>query len=131
MEQLIKEETAKLAKALGFDHFCNHLHGEYDDYVGLHNVENRNSMNTEKQASAPTQTALQRWLREEKKVMVTVGIDPDLYLGKLNYHAISQEIGTDREGRAFVYPFKKVQNYEEALEDGLLRTMKKIKETLK
>ena len=33
-DELIQEETAKLAKVKGFDNGCEYLWGEYEGYIG-------------------------------------------------------------------------------------------------
>ena len=71
-DEIITEETAKLAKVKGFDNGCSHLWGEYDGYVGLHNVDNYNRMCSEKQFSAPTQTVLAKWLRTKHGIHVEI-----------------------------------------------------------
>ena len=80
-DEIITEETAKLAKVKGFDNGCSHLWGEYDGYVGLHNVDNYNRMCSEKQFSAPTQLLLQRWFRRVHGLEVYV---KPFYIPQLN-----------------------------------------------
>ncbi|MBR3565328.1 MAG: hypothetical protein IKN91_03235 [Paludibacteraceae bacterium] len=64
-EQYIEYETARLAKQAGFDWKCTqcYYNGEFDnDYYDSYNFNGSCLY----QISAPTQSVLQRWLREEK-----------------------------------------------------------------
>jgi hypothetical protein len=118
-DELIREETAKLAKVKGFDNGCSHLWGEYDGYIGLHNVDNYNRMNTEKQFSAPTQTLLAMWIREVHKIHVEIYCNASGWgyiLTKLNGTTI-QEIEDD------IF----FNSNEKALEVGLVEALKRIK----
>jgi hypothetical protein len=120
IDEIITEETAKLAKEKGFDNGCGHLWGRYDDYIGLHDVDNYNRMNNKDQYSAPTQTLLARWIREIHEIHIEIYCNASGWgyiLTKLNGTTI-QEIMDD------VF-FK---SNEEALEVGLLMGLKRIKD---
>lgn len=88
-DELVLQETAKLAKEKGFDEY----------YI----------------SERPTQSLLQRWLREVHKIHLTVihraysGLDK---IDKYDYLL---------EGTAVVY--RHFDTYEQALEDGLKDTL--------
>lgn len=93
-EQLISFKTAILAKEKGFE------------------FNNKRSQN-DYQGEYPTQSLLQKWLREEYKI--NVYCMPCLYDENLWFHNIASRF------KVFV------GTYEEALEDGLYQTLKLIK----
>ena len=70
-EELVTLETAKLAKEKEFNWICEYY------YEILHNpitIQRLNNSNKEgfKQPSAPTQSILQKWLREEHKIHINI-----------------------------------------------------------
>jgi hypothetical protein len=81
-ETLITFETAKLAKEKGFDIPCENFYVEYldDDVVDLFNYEEQRGSgfaelyrnNKESKFSAPTQSLLQKWLREIHGIIVQI-----------------------------------------------------------
>ena len=71
-DELITKKTAILAKAKNFDEDCNYLWGVVDGYEGQHKWYNVNHQCTERQFSAPTQTALARWLRKNHGIHVEI-----------------------------------------------------------
>ena len=106
-EQLISFETAKLAKEKGFG--C-----ETDNYYSEDSNEliNEAYCNCEEYGtSAPTQSLLQKWLRE-----------------KHNFAVLIEEgwTWTHRFGWCTVNAGKEFNTYEEALEDGLIKALKII-----
>jgi hypothetical protein len=118
-DEIITEETAKLAKKKGFDNGCEYLWGTYDDYIGLHHVDNYNRMANDDQYSAPTQTLLAMWIREIHKIHIEIYCNASGWgyiLTKLNGTTI-QEI-TD-----CVF----FNSNEKALEVGLVEALKRIK----
>ena len=134
-EELITLQTAKLAKEKGFDVRCEKAYFE----TGRHILEtirdgeitfpykpprilkrNYGDEFTIFIAEAPTQSLLQKWLREEYNIIVLVdyeGIDGYYYKfysykeGNKNYDA----------------SYKNYNTYEEALEVGLQEGLKLIK----
>lgn len=122
-EQLITFETAKLAKGKGFDWKCKDWfkkNGESDNLNAYTwNSNEGNQVNF--LFTRPTQSLLQKWLREVKNIDVIV-----LY-----------QYGTDKERKYDVETysmyveeeeFEEVEynSYEEALEDGLQEALKLI-----
>lgn len=138
-DELVTFETAKLAKEKGFESKCN---GYYYHIEDEHNLitnsllcaKNYNDpvITTERYSSAPTQSLLQRWLREEHNISVDITtdaftndtdntyvyqcvvwegvIDKEIMLSKIN---LSHEFYED--------------TYEQALETGLFEALKLIK----
>ena len=131
-DELITKETAILAKEKGFDEGCTYLWGvvhgiDGEGYEGLHTWDNVNHLCNEKQFSAPTQSLLQRWLREVHQIEVFVKV---FYAPQLN-----------REG-SFMYwgmcltkncigdcdkATKSKDKYEDALEGALVLALNLIK----
>lgn len=105
-DQLISFETAKLAKEKGFNlwtsckaHFPLYLKGE---------IEYRDFIRNIGEPLAPTQSLLQRWLREE-----------------FDYHASVRRAGKD--WKTSIDEYTTFETYEEALERGLQELLKLIK----
>jgi len=118
-EQLITFETAKLAKEKGFNASCHELYRKMDNELII--GRNYASNLTTTGCIAPTQSLLQKWLREEHKIHIDV------------IHFIDQPINNEIwpdcyqffvDGEAF-HPYCKT--YEETLEHGLLEALKLIK----
>jgi hypothetical protein len=118
-EQLIAFETAKLAGEKGFDVKTKHW---YDQTEALNPVKGiRGAMVYINQGYAPTQSLLQKWLREEKDIFINIETlvkDGDfvhafdiVYLIK-TFHVY--------------YDDKRFDSYEEALEAGLQEALKLI-----
>ena len=74
-EEICTYEVSSLAKEKGFNEKCYHYYQkeelESDGYF------NRYNKGVEYICSAPTQSLLQRWLREERGVLVEVFVDDD------------------------------------------------------
>ncbi len=118
-------ETAKLAKEKGFDVPCVH-------YWSIHHAgvkrpvlapsfsgsnQNYNGYDFTKGAhSAPTQSLLQKWLREEHKIKVYA-----LLVVISGYSRIKHKWKTNLHKKGVCN-----NNYEEALEKGLIESLKLI-----
>lgn len=140
-EQLISFETAKLAKEKGFDiptkyHYpSNNLDFSLQDICLITNWNNFSDMSGDTDyQSAPTQSLLQKWLREKHKLFINIAIfkrddtepiEYDFAITDLNnpYDINDCEIFLEDysvlEGRNF-------KTYEEALEKGLFEALKLI-----
>lgn len=141
MDQLVSHETAVLAKSKGFIeptfnfYFENYMAGEewvLIDYIGpgqlgdISTEENHNSGGwTLNRISAPTQTALQKYLREIHKIIVWV--EPDYDFGDerilLNKWGAVVTRGLFSNTTETSY----CETYEEALELGLQMGLNAIK----
>lgn len=128
-EQLIKFETAKLAKEKGFDWECL---SHYGSSGGIFQDDLKNSELMSFEYSTPTQSLLQKWLREEHNYDIqifTMGVFMDMKtnphsnfevcegFNKYNY-GINASYGRDDRG---------FEIYEEALEQALTQCLKLIK----
>ena len=128
-EQLIGFKTAKLAKEKGFDWECNSLYRTPSIY-GISVFNNSKNFNpTEKQTdyndwfSAPTQSLLQKWLREKYR------IDIDITRCTVQNH--NDGVGyqyefNENDGEDGGSCFTIFNSYEEALEKGLYESLKLI-----
>ena len=131
-EQLVTFETAKLAKEKRFDYKVrSHYHGFANQQCFHKNNFDWN--NGVEYLSAPTQSLLQKWLREVKGIDVEIRICSELYRtlykqgrGKkcLKYYlVIIPEPGIDYsiDDGGFTS-----DSFEEALEKGLIEALKLI-----
>lgn len=116
-EQLINFDTAKLAKEKGFDLLVNRTYNKtekldpFDEYdASLCNYNEWNNF-----TSAPTQSLLQKWLRE--KYRKHIDVNPFYYKGDF----ISWNLRIHN-----TYYKDKYNSYEEALEIGLQEVLKLI-----
>lgn len=82
-EEIVTYEVAKLAKEKGFDVPTDRYYHIYDDVIEAQNslemtgdgcADFYNSLN-QCRCSAPTQSLLQRWLREEKGIQICIDSD--------------------------------------------------------
>lgn len=67
-EELVTYEVAKLAKEKGFNEKCNFYYQK--GVISTDGCFNRYNKGVEYICSAPTRSLLQRWLREEKGVII-------------------------------------------------------------
>jgi hypothetical protein len=122
-------DTAKLAKEKGFDlptecgfedgisTYCFHYR-EYGDVVHL-DWNNETFRHKKERYSRPTQSLLQKWLREVYSINVIVETDNN---GSKFYKVRIWENGNNNVGY-----FTSFTTYEEALEIGLQEALKLIK----
>ena len=139
-EQLISFEIAKLAKEKGFDWKCQHYFSSAHPEIGIDVEEGFNHAQSSKGTyvgpkdilidrnsykggifSRPTQSLLQRWLREKHKIDVLPSLlemyfqaSNPKYVTKISHYLRVQEFTKD------------YGTYEEALEEGLQKALKLI-----
>lgn len=135
----IKFETAKLAKGKGFHqepnkrkvpyyNYKGEFKGDVTDYIRKY-LRGEDTSNVES-VSAPTQSLLAKWLREEHNIHINVFCDYDrkdeTYNTYWNCNIILLNWGDDREQ----YVTSKIRNFnnkfEEAYEIGLQEALKLI-----
>lgn len=147
-EEICTYEVCRLAKEKGFNskvynyyqatkHYCETLRG-----IELHSVYwrletdncyNRYNKGSEDIVSAPTQSLLQRWLREEKGIIVEVIAQPTCSTPKKNCYWWSVKQNSD----GFCYQYEECSyilysdegyfySYELALEDALAYSLKNL-----
>ena len=128
-EEICTYEVAKLAKEKGFDVPTDRYYHIYDDVIEAQNslemtgdgcADFYNSLNRYR-CAAPTQSLLQRWLREEKKWNIVVR----MYEDKGYYWFIQNSKGQLQESY-FTYADEMFVTYEVALEDALKYTLEKL-----
>lgn len=133
-EELIAFKTAKLAKEKGFNEPCWEAYGVYSQLGVLKGNEclqtsfenefggtfDQQDYDRDNFYLAPTQSLLQRWLRETHEIHITLhkGV-ADKYWYKIFSHLY---LGINNTVESKLY-----NNYEEALEKGLFEALKLIK----
>ena len=134
-EQLITFDTAKLAKEKGFDIKVETFYmGDSEDNF-LHNAGKKDNWNNHKcifneselsgDYSAPTQSLLQKWLRDKHKISVAVfSFSQESWTVKVNTPSI---FGVYFNVEQRHYREKGFCTYEEALEKGLKEALRLIK----
>jgi hypothetical protein len=142
MEQLISFETAKLAKKVGFDWYVlTYYAKDVLKYVPINDINPPSHIHLDfnwdkysKQYSAPTQSLLQKWLREVHNIHVKVDDFIDDITG-IEWDFEIVVIGTDIDENGNYVPLisystddpnRKFKIYEEALEQGLFEALKLI-----
>lgn len=126
-EQLVTFETAKLAKEKGFN-VPSYVYQNDGIIPDITNIEKDIIEDARhKYTYAPTQSLLQKWLREKHGMHVT----PDLsvynisgyYVRIDSYNRIKQEVKCHfhSEDKGLLF-----DTYEEALEKGLIEALNKI-----
>jgi len=151
-EELITFETAKSAKEKGFNIRCNLMYDRNEEIQRTPDIKKVmlkgggiKELKTPPQIFAPTQSLLQKWLREKHKLIITItwhidGYSPTVYdvskglMGCLKYH---EQVTTveKRELNGQRYENIKFEEewhtsyitYEESLEKGLQEALKLIK----
>lgn len=124
-DTLVGFKVAKLAKEKGFDipviyGYQNDTYKEESLYVK--DYEQKHCYNRRGNFSAPTQSLLQKWLREKHKINVYV-FEKLVFKGDLNEHRrLVCNIDLDE-----VAYFSILTPYEEVLEKGLQEALKLIK----
>jgi hypothetical protein len=138
-EQLITFETAKLAKEKGFDiNTYSQCWVKTLDGAIIHNSERRNIAEHERCEQyllQPTQSLLQKWLREKYNCFVT--ITQEFYMDGINFLWQVLIYDKNNEDCSGDYLSPKSSSlygdngtykaYEDALEDGLKHALGKIK----
>ena len=120
-DQLVSFETAKLAKEKGFDEATTNF-----DEIVVYNIQGEvcqykresfesNLLDANKTVPAPTQSLLQKWLREVK--LMTVIVSPH---GSYEYDV---DIYTNKIGEVITFN-ESSQVYEKMLEYGLQIALK-------
>jgi hypothetical protein len=131
-EQLVSFEVAKLAKEVGFNWKCNF----YDEYITVYEVQNvkynrkkfgiYEDWNHKKYGKAftslPTQSLLQKWLRDIHGIAVHISTDITL-----SWIYTIQSLHPQATYTGLTIHSEQVfSTYEESLEKGLYRALKLI-----
>jgi hypothetical protein len=127
-EQLISFNTAKLVKEKGFDNTSLPQYIQYDtddwrlkDNQEYNELNNTIGIGNKIRISAPTQSLLQRWLREIHKIYIDV---ESVLVGLYDIEFICSNYQVLEYSRLRLNQCK---TYEEALEKGLQEALKLIK----
>lgn len=131
-EELITFETAKLAKEKGFNVSCRNFYRDNGELLGLDQkslggvkgMHNNSRLNCN---TAPTQSLLQRWLREERKIIIEPFVVDDWNVWGVKvlaedmmspfYLVYDTFDDADEDSTDSDFDFKK--SFEDALEFGL------------
>ena len=131
-EEIITLETAKLAKKKGFNLYspawygCDDPSGDFEpnrlfcrSYSTWDDLGTEDDQEGTEIYSAPTQNLLQKWLRDEHYIDIFVidSIKEECYDWEIRIADVKKKIQCDQY----------YHNYEAALEDALLKALKKIK----
>lgn len=125
-EQLVSFKTAKLAAKKGFNitpRWCYDLTEYYTQ--GIYGIIEYGTVVGDLELYAPTQSLLQKWLREEHDIHIEISKwDDDTYSAilvsnneKYNFPEESEDVSYEAIG---------MNSYEEALEIGLYEALKLI-----
>ena len=133
-DQLISFKTAKLAKEKGFNEQCKMIHIDCPEYPNWHDkIGTYDTMphlvKGCKVTNIPTQSLLQKWLREKHNIHIFIG--RRININKWDSHAYSlllssKEYIKERTQEKF-HNQNIYDTYEEALEQGLIEALKLIK----
>ena len=125
-EEICTYEVCKLAKEKGFDVQTF----DWYDYTGIYHKgfipHELHECPRYKEYYAPAQSLLQRWLREEKNIVVVV----DWFSIEQKYYWRVYDTSKDDMFASFMPPAKSMSRYdtwEQALESGLKYALKELK----
>lgn len=125
-EKVVNFETAKLVKEKGFSGFCNgYYYKDTGECEGLYCYYSEGLMEIDYSDSlccqAPTQSLLQKWLRDNRDMWVTVLFDG------ITYRVSIWGRYTPTDDEIIISPFEDPDNwlttYEQALEEGLKKAL--------
>lgn len=121
-EQLVTFKTAKLAKEKGFKEYT--IEAYYDGELSLsscYDLQEPRKHTPQNETYAPTQSLLQRWLREVKDIHIVVYIfkpeDKNKYCCDIVSDIFEENLEDDQS----------FDTYEEALEQALYQALELIK----
>lgn len=120
-DTLVSAKTSKLAKIKGFNWVVNHIYHLPSESPVLVSNPVGNEHLDYFEALAPSQSLLQKWLREKKIFVEAVPIRWDLW-----YFVISEE-RPDKPIYITCMAKEDYKTYEEALEDGLFSALEIVK----
>lgn len=132
-EQLVSLKTARLAKKQGFKERCHYFFNEGSGWK----IQEDYMLRQDKTIEAPSQSLLQKWLREEKDILVEVTFSNRL--SRKLYEAahkkpslnFSWKIYTSIKDSEHIFnefwSDDTFETYEEALEEGLQKALKMVR----
>ena len=117
-EKIITFETAKLAKDKGFEVEVTSYYKEaFPENLMIHGIKCNFNKYVELCCSAPTQSLLQKWLREKHNLDILITKPENSYW----------DVYIWGETRELFFPNECAKSYEEALEKGLKNALNLIK----
>jgi hypothetical protein len=129
-DQIVTKETAGLAHKKGFDIPCSRIFdldsdNSYNRGWSTPCTNSKYDFEGHLQVSAPTQSLLQKWLREKHNILVSVYSNASGYC----WEHMKSKGGTHIQDSDFSGPNDSGcwDSYEEALEQGLIESFKLIK----
>ena len=123
-EALVSFKTAELAKEKKFEWLVRNSYSINPTYnhhlIDEDYMENWNTLNA---VSAPTQSLLQRWLREVHSININIRHIP--HNQKYSYN-ITGSYHKGEKGILISYDFKSFESYEDSLEESLFESLSLI-----
>ena len=121
-EEIITLKVAKLAKAKGFNEACNDMYFREMDTISSTKMDMGGYPNRYSNAiAAPTQSLLQKWLREKHNVIVEIGgINCHIDVSFIKYYSYNIM------GNLYNQNDDEHNTWEEALEAGLQEALEGI-----
>lgn len=117
-DEIVTYEVAKLAKEKGFDVPTAEFYND-DGNIGCYPRAFNHNEFPDGDYAAPTQSLLQRWLREEKGLCISVEAYPTLaIMGKVCFAWVIKS-GSDGHFMETNDSFQTFSTYELALEDAI------------
>ena len=124
-EEIVTYEVAKLAKEKGFNEYeaCNHIYEDDEQWHTLTTYTNAKGIDWSKDkfTVAPTQSLLQRWLREEKGYYTWPFFNND----ELKWTYVVEERRGDK-WFSLIINTPNYDSYEEAMENALKFVLEKL-----
>jgi len=116
-EELISFETAKLAKEKGFNKggYAYYVKNKFERSLTIKHMNESPALTYQ----APTQTLLQKWLRETHHIHIAIHL---VYTKPINYYAEVLKGGINGQE----YHLRSYNTYEKALESGIKKGLKWI-----
>ena len=128
MEQLISFETSKIAKEKGFnesviDWWEKDKHGSWrEEYPESYDFGYGTYNEYDYKISRPTQSLLQKWLRDDHKLNISVDVENNkfsYFIARFGQVSLGKPTGWGETDE--------FDSYEEALEKALVKALKLIK----
>lgn len=119
-DELVTYEVAKLAKEKGFREEVFAYYSKRGSFFEIHPKRDMND--SEYRTSAPTQSLLQRWLREEKGYYVYPFFDNE----SRRWTWVCRELTGDKWIQLLDFEERYSDTYELALEDALKFVLEKL-----
>ena len=128
-DTLVSLKTAILAKEKGFKEDTNFVYSKFDTFgIGIEKgkYEIRNDVGKQSDISAPTQSSLQKWLREKHYLHIELQtVYKNSWLIMILYLNCMTKLGV--YNKSVEVESELLNSYEEALEIGLKAALKLIK----